>query len=199
MKIMLLFINSFLYYDKPWTDVNFPILAGLFVCKSTFNIEILYEFLNDIIKGKYDKVIKNINEYHLKLGSRITSAKFLPFGMDEYFLNHILRNEFKINKLRILVNIFMDVGKLLKQIHHVDHLFSIKEVNNIYDLERKTWDGDMDSLKIMMRKSDNYINIIAKKGLYQKYKKVIDKYKEFSKLINYKIPGINSYKVYNFS
>jgi len=185
-------INTYLFYDKPWAKVNFPILGGLLFTKFKFDINLLYDFFYDVKKGKYNELIYNISTKHDNV--RITDAKYFPFGMDEYFLNHILRYSFKKNKLKVIVNVIFNYGKFMRHLYFNDHLFTKDEANKMYKLENLYWYGDYNALDKMI---DIFKNNIRKLTIYNKYKKNIDIHNEFIKKIVYDMPGISAYKIFD--
>jgi len=116
-------------YIKPWTkNIDFPIMAGSFLSKVKFPMEILANFMNCFLKNKknYKNNKKDKNEKTCdqikKVSNDIKNSKWykankdmsIIFGMDENFLNNYLLKYINENKIKYIVFLRKSVAPLKK-------------------------------------------------------------------------------------
>ena len=140
---------AFSCYPKRWVkDVEFPIGAGKIITstKIKYNFKDFENFLNDILKGKYDEdkdeVIKFYNE-NINSKRPLKNIKYFPYGFDELFVNEFLSPVFAKHKRVIYLNISLESLRRYPSIFKTP--ISEGVWKDMMELEYETWVGRGDS------------------------------------------------------
>jgi hypothetical protein len=93
--------SAFCYQRKPWVGdvLKHPIQAGRFISKIKFSKQLLTNFIQRLIDGKYSELIKSINEYNRQKAPN----DMFPYGMDEAFLNSSIYSSIRKHNVKVIV------------------------------------------------------------------------------------------------
>lgn len=169
-------------YDIPWlpNDVHYPVNAGKMIFHRDVKIseQKFNKFLRDILDGKYkplktaiEKFYSPTNRGHAVKHRSVTSGKYVVYGFDEYYCNHILNTDMK--KYRICVQYNLDLQGM-------KHFFSdLPHMSEIVEEEFKLWTGQKTDTKQMKEWTDKVYNTIITHDtsvLSPRYQRCLDDY-----------------------
>lgn len=102
--------ESRVYYNKKWapSTLKFPVLLGTLISSVYFPLSILTNFLNELKKKKFNKIIREIIEDEKTSIIKHTTNEEFIYGMDEYFMNHFVlpyyKNKISLVRINPLIN-----------------------------------------------------------------------------------------------
>ena len=160
-------IHSMFCYNRPWiksnTVLNFPLITNI-----KLDMNILTNYINDIVNNKYKKIIDEIIKYRKDKFKYNYNIKF-PYGMDEYFTNSIIYDDLTKNQY---TNKEFDISRMIKKIF-LSNLIKDKRDNDIFDELLKLNDILWKTLDKKIRNEiiNTYIKLLNKidKSNMQKY------------------------------
>jgi len=140
--------SSMFCYDKPWAknkyNLNFPIITSV-----KLDMNILLQYLDDIVHDKYKDIIDEILKYRSDKFKYDYDIKF-PYGMDEYFTNNIIYKDltrsaytiYDFNLTRKLRKIYVsNVIQDSREVDIVKQLLSLDKT--LWKVQNKTMRNDI--------------------------------------------------------
>lgn len=115
-------------------EAEYSILAGASVYKVVFPRQLLTRYLEHVRDGKIElQVVKSTDENTI-----------LPYGADEFFLNTIVANYIKLNKIHVMTitlsTVMTAVRQVLKSVKDKETIATIEKPIRILDhLDAKLW------------------------------------------------------------
>jgi hypothetical protein len=155
-------IYTFFCYNRPWTNSNYSLSFPL-ITNIKLDMNILLNFLNDLVNNKYKNVIDKILLYRNDRYKYDNNIKF-PYGMDEYFINNIIYNDLTKNKAYINYN--YEITRLLRKIKFLNIIKDNRNneiIDELLKLENILWITN--DLKIKNQIINTYIKLVNKIGL----------------------------------
>ena len=117
--------------NREWfpPEVKYPIGAGKIIVSRNvkFDIEDFYNFLNDVVKGKYESVKNKIMESRRKVNYHFAPAKYFTYGFDELFVNTYLYHTITEYKYLVYYEISLDNYKYIKEFPNYQEYSRLKE------------------------------------------------------------------------
>jgi len=171
-------------YKKPWTkNIDYPIMAGSFLSKIKFPMEILANFMKcfnekkDENCNKIESVSKNIrNSEWFKVNKNMK----ILFGMDEFFLNNFLLKYIDREKIKYIVYLRKSLAPLkkIKQIENKNELYNFTSsvLGDKYQKNKSLYINTQNMFDIIYDKKNDH-QIIFKNML-----SVLNEYKKENKL-----------------
>lgn len=146
-------------YNKPWSKgIRYPIGAGRIIMdtKVELNKSNFTRFLNDVLKGKYSNVLKDIKKKFTEEGNFRTfqNIKYFPYGFDELFTNKYLYPIFK--QYKRIISFELELHKFLYA-----NLVNISNKEKKYmELYTKSWKTNLkqDEYKYIVKTADEIYN-----------------------------------------
>lgn len=91
--------KTYVCYDRKAYGRKYTILAGSMVSRITFPKQLLTKFLNNLADGKFNEMIKKLNEDN----SRKPPSR-VPYGIDEVFINTSIYNYLIKHNVTVSIN-----------------------------------------------------------------------------------------------
>lgn len=176
---------SWAYYIRAWSgDVDLPVGIGhLIIDKRQFNFKIqdLYQYLKDVLNGKYDEIKSNILKIFEKRKRQLKDMKYFVYGFDELFVNLYMNPEFM--KRKRIVYIDMNLLNLRWLLQNYENYTELQKytANSYFKADIKNFN------KMILLNEELYGDLISDKSIEHNFtfNKAIETYEKYKSKIKF--------------